>query len=121
MSPAVYVVDDDPEMRGLLEVFLKALNLDSKCFPSIQALVRALRMNAERPKVIISDWCVGATEGGELLQTARRDYPEIPVLIVTAHQPSEIRGKGMDGTPCLTKPFTVQALESALKCLIGWK
>lgn len=79
----VLVVDDDPEMRSLLNEFLHAEGYRSHLFPSAEEALEALRSDAVQPDVIISDLRLSHMDGMEFLRTLKHERPDLPVVLAT--------------------------------------
>jgi two-component system, NtrC family, response regulator HydG len=87
----VVVVDDDREMRGLIQDFLTKDGYRVTCFPSALHALKALRPSGELAPgegqdvdVIVSDLQMAHMDGMQFLKTIQAERPEIPVVLVTA-------------------------------------
>lgn len=88
----IVIVDDDREMRSLLEDFLSNEGYSVYCFPvatdAIAALIPGGFLSAERPNgdidVIISDIKMPQMDGLDFTQQIRAARPEIPIILITA-------------------------------------
>jgi len=79
----ILVVDDDESLRRITQ-----LQLQEAGYAVITASdgAEALRRIAEdRPALVITDLKMPGMSGLELLKTLRGDYPELPVVMITAH------------------------------------
>lgn len=115
----VWVVDDDRNIRWVLEKALSRAQYHTRCFDNAQSLLTALRVS--QPDVIISDIRMPGIDGLELLSIISSDYPNIPVIIMTAHSDLDSAVSSYQGGAFeyLPKPFDIdEALsmtERALK------
>ena len=79
----VWVVDDDKSIRWVLEKSLQRESIPVTVFSSADDALRTLK--TIQPSIIFSDIRMPGTDGFEFLQALQQDYPEIPVIIMTAH------------------------------------
>jgi two-component system, NtrC family, response regulator HydG len=86
----ILIVDDDGEMRSLLQDFLTNEGFKTTCFPLAVNALDALRptgvlgLGKEEVDVIISDLKMAQMDGMEFLKHIREERPEIPVVLITA-------------------------------------
>jgi two-component system, NtrC family, nitrogen regulation response regulator GlnG len=86
MSPAeldVWVVDDDPSVRWVLERALKQGGFRARTFERAEHLLEAIEHR--RPDVLITDVRMPGMDGFAVLERLRTDHPEVPVIVMTAH------------------------------------
>ena len=83
MNPArILVVDDDENLRWVLKTQLEEMGYSvSTAIDGEQALAAIER---EPPALILTDLKMPGLSGLELLDRIRPDYPEMPVVIITA-------------------------------------
>lgn len=79
----VWVVDDDKSIRWVLEKALQQANINTQSFSSGDSLYDELQQS--RPSAIISDIRMPGIDGLTLLTKLSEQYPNIPVIITTAH------------------------------------
>ncbi|RZA08597.1 MAG: sigma-54-dependent Fis family transcriptional regulator [Proteobacteria bacterium] len=83
----ILVVDDDAEMRALLQGHLAAESFRVTLFESAtQALdlLQAQPALAEEVDMVLTDLRMNQMDGMEFLRRMRTGYPEIPVILITA-------------------------------------
>ena len=81
------VVDDEGEMRSLLQDFLESEGYRVTAFPLATEALAALRGNLEESgevDLIITDLNMAQMDGMEFLRKLNRERPEIPVILITA-------------------------------------
>ena len=117
----ILVVEDQPQAMMLITMILKELKTGQVITASDGAAALELLDQAERPvDLIISDWIMPQTSGLELLQEARRRYPDIPFMMVTANADARSIGaaKKHGVNSYITKPYTLEEVEYKLKALV---
>ncbi|HWB96366.1 MAG TPA: sigma-54 dependent transcriptional regulator [Bryobacteraceae bacterium] len=80
--PRILVVDDDANLRWVLETQLEQMGYTVTAAADGAAAIQAIEK--ETPALVLTDLKMPGVSGMELLEQIRRDYPEIPVLIITA-------------------------------------
>lgn len=103
----VWIVDDDKSIRWVLEKALQKASLDTRCFASAIDLLKEL--NRSQPQVLITDIRMPGMDGFELLKKVQQDFPQLPVIIMTAHSDLESAVSAFHGGAFeyLPKPFDV--------------
>jgi len=107
MTEQVWVLDDDSSIRWVLEKALSSANISVASFAASESLWQAL--SHEQPNVIVSDVRMPDTDGMELLTRIQQHYPEIPVIIITAHSDldSAVSAYQSGAFEYLPKPFDI--------------
>ena len=103
----VWIADDDSSIRWVLERALNKAGVMNRCFGDADALLR--QMASEQPDVIISDIRMPGTDGLTLLSLLGDKYPDLPVIITTAHSDLEsaVASYQKGAFEYLPKPFDV--------------
>jgi two-component system nitrogen regulation response regulator GlnG len=101
----VWIVDDDSSIRWVLERALNQAGIDNESFGDADQLLN--RIASEQPDVIISDIRMPGTGGLELLSQINETYPQLPVIITTAHSDldSAVASYQRGAFEYLPKPF----------------
>ena len=101
----VWVADDDSSIRWVLERALNQAGIENRSFEDADQLLRQIA--AEQPDVIISDIRMPGTDGLELLEKINTQYPDLPVIITTAHSDldSAVTSYQQGAFEYLPKPF----------------
>jgi DNA-binding NtrC family response regulator len=82
-APRILVVDDDPGQRSLLDSFLRGQGFEIVLADSGERALEILRDG--NFSMMISDVRMPGLSGLETLQRARKNFPTLPVLLVTAY------------------------------------
>tara|TARA_R110000824_G_scaffold336_9_gene2268 strand:- start:62717 stop:64141 length:1425 start_codon:yes stop_codon:yes gene_type:complete len=103
----VWIVDDDRSIRWVLEKSLEKAGFSFESFESGDTLLEKLAN--KQPDAIISDIRMPGTDGLEVLTQVGDDYPQIPVIIMTAHSDlsSAVKSYERGAFEYLPKPFDV--------------
>ena len=106
MKP-VWIIDDDRSIRWVLEKALAREGIEFKSFASADEAMQTLTHGA--PQMVISDIRMPGSSGLELLQTLRGQYPNLPVIIMTAYSDLESAVSSFQGGAFeyLPKPFDI--------------
>ena len=83
----VWIIDDDRSIRWVLERALTQAQMHPQCFESGVGIMERLRR--EQPDVIVSDIRMPGIDGIALLSQIVAEFPELPVIIMTAHSDLE--------------------------------
>ena len=82
-NDSVWILDDDRSIRWVLEKSLAKAGLNTSSFDNGDDLLH--RLENSQPSAIISDIRMPGISGLELLSTVNARFPELPVIIMTAH------------------------------------
>jgi two-component system nitrogen regulation response regulator GlnG len=106
MKP-VWIIDDDRSIRWVFEKALARENIAFKTFASAQEALAVL--TTETPQVVVSDIRMPGDSGLELLQRAKEQHANLPVIIMTAYSDLESAVSAFQGGAYeyLPKPFDV--------------
>lgn len=84
----IVVVDDDKEMRALLQDYLQSEGYKISLFPLAIEALKALREGFEVKEgevdMIVTDLKMAQMDGMEFLRNMKKERPEIPVILITA-------------------------------------
>ncbi|MDD5577584.1 MAG: sigma 54-interacting transcriptional regulator [Acidithiobacillus sp.] len=101
----ILLVDDDADLLRLLSLRMKAAGYVVSTAASGSEALSVLAM--EHPSLVITDLKMDEMDGMALLDAIRRDYPTLPVIILTAHGsiPDALLAADQGVFAFLTKPF----------------
>ena len=113
-SARILVVDDDDNLRWVLQTQLEQMGyavITAADGPTALGLI-----DKEPPALVLTDLKMPGMSGMELLEQIRRDYPEIPVLIITAFGTiqSAVQAMRSGAYDYLTKPIDYDELGIAV-------
>jgi len=107
-SNQVWVIDDDRSIRWVLEKALTKAGMHVTCFSNANGVMEALER--DQPEAIITDVRMPGMDGFDLLNRIRQTYPELPVIIMTAHSDldSAVSAYHSGAFEYLPKPFDIE-------------
>jgi DNA-binding NtrC family response regulator len=110
MKPIVLVADDDPSILQVLKLGLEVKGYDVITAPDGNVALEALDRN--HPDLVILDIEMPNVTGLEVLRRVRKDWPALPVVIMTAHATISLAVQAMKegATEFITKPFEMDQL-----------
>ncbi len=103
----VWVVDDDSSIRWVMEKTLSSADIKCETYADGESVLMALER--EVPDVLVSDIRMPGIDGLELLKQVQRDYPDLPVIIMTAHSDLDaaVNAYQKGAFEYLPKPFDI--------------
>ena len=111
-SPSVLIIDDEPDIRELLELTLGRMNLDTKAASNISE-AKSFLDNIEF-NMCLTDMKLPDGNGIELVEYMQTKYPDIPVAVITAHGNMELAIKALKSGAFdfVSKPVDLQVLRN---------
>jgi two-component system, OmpR family, response regulator len=116
--PQVLVVDDEPNIRELVQVALKFHG----CSVTTAGTGKDALRQAEtgRPDLIVLDVMLPDMDGFEVCRRLRAAGNEVPVIFLTARDTSSdtVTGLALGGDDYVTKPFSVESLVARVRAVL---
>lgn len=110
---SILVVDDDPRLRAVLCRYLRRLGAGVVEAPDVRQALERLATAAF--DVVITDLEMPGPSGWSLVSALRRDWPHLPVIVITGGSAGDGAGGKGSRPPCLLrKPFLLEELRDAL-------
>jgi len=111
----VWIVDDDPSLRWVLEKALNQADLETTSFERAELLLDAL--DDAEPDVLLTDIRMPGMDGLTLLDRLTSRHPDLPVIVMTAHSDLDnavaaYRGGAFEYLP---KPFDLDEAVELVK------
>lgn len=104
-APAVFLIEDDPDLR---EAICATLKLGSVTFAAFERAEEALRaIEASPPPLVVTDFRLPGMSGMDLLSKIRAQWPELPVVMMTAFPDTQlaVQALKLGARDFLIKPF----------------
>ena len=110
----VFVIDDDPSMRGALGNLIASVGLDVRPFASPREFLAAERPDA--PGCLVLDVRLPGLSGLELQQRLATGDLALPIIFITGHGdiPMSVQAMKAGAVDFLSKPFRDQDLLDAV-------
>ena len=116
--PRVLVVDDEPNIRELVQVALKFHGCAvATAANGIEAIRQA---EVIEPDLIVLDVMLPDIDGFEVCRRLRAAGNDVPVIFLTARDTSSdtVTGLAIGGDDYVTKPFSVEALVARVRAVL---
>jgi two-component system OmpR family response regulator len=117
-NPRVLVIDDEPNIRELVQV---ALSFHGCTVTTGASGEEALRLaGATNPDLIVLDVLLPDIDGFEVCRQLRSTANEVPVIFLTARDATAdtVTGLTIGGDDYITKPFSVEALVARVRAVL---
>ncbi|HEX4829532.1 MAG TPA: response regulator transcription factor [Trebonia sp.] len=117
-NPRVLVIDDEPNIRELVQVALKFHGCAVTAGASgREALQRAA---TDHPDLIVLDVMLPDIDGFEVCRRLRAQANDVPVIFLTARDTTSdtVTGLALGGDDYITKPFSVEALVARVRAVL---
>tara|TARA_B110000046_G_scaffold184890_1_gene224723 strand:- start:3 stop:1427 length:1425 start_codon:yes stop_codon:yes gene_type:complete len=110
ITAEIWIAEDDRSLRWVMEKSISRNGIAVRSFESGDDLLKALEI--AQPEIIISDIRMPGIDGLELLAEIHSNWPEIPMIITTAHSDLDSAVAAYQGGAFeyLPKPFDLEEL-----------
>ncbi|ABR31112.1 histidine kinase [Thermosipho melanesiensis] len=114
----ILVIDDERNVRMLIEKFLEDYEVDS--LVSAEEALKKILENNTKYDLIITDLKLPGKSGLELIRELRKNVYNCPILVVSAYVKPEILSEMFkyENVDFLSKPFTKDELQTKVKELL---
>jgi DNA-binding response OmpR family regulator len=110
-APRVLVVEDDDNIRDLVDIVLSTAGYEVLTAPNGAAALQLIGQT--RPDLVLLDMRMPVMDGWEFARRYReRAEPAAPILVLTAARDAAARAAEIDANGYLGKPFEMQELLS---------
>jgi two-component system NtrC family sensor kinase len=111
----VLLVDDEKDIRDVLTIALQDAGYE--VVSAADGSAGLLRCEEFAPQIVITDIRMPGIDGIQVLETIKKKYPDIEVIVATAFGEMDlaIRALQLDASDFITKPISDDALKLALK------
>ena len=119
MTASVWIIDDDRSIRWVLEKALSNAQIHTRCFSDANNVLQQLQQ--EQPDAIVTDIRMPGLDGMQLLEKLQHDYPQLAVIIMTAHSDldSAVNAYEQGAFEYLPKPFDIDEAVERVKRAIS--
>jgi len=111
----IWIIDDDRSIRWVLEKAIGKAGMEVTSFADGTRILEKLEEST--PKVILTDIRMPGIDGISLLEKINQQYPQIPVIIMTAHSDLDSALSAYQGGAFeyLPKPFDIDDAVDLIK------
>lgn len=119
MTPKVLVVDDEADIRELLDMTLARMGLTCDCAASVAEAKRLLQENSYQ--LCLTDMRMPDGDGLELVREIEANHPTLPVAVITAHGSMEnaVAALKAGAFDYLAKPVSLAQLRTLVKSALA--
>ncbi|GII04725.1 response regulator transcription factor [Planobispora takensis] len=117
-EPAILVVEDDPNIRDIVEV---ALRFHGFRVRGVTTGGEALdEVHRDPPALVVLDVMLPDIDGFEVCRRIRARDPHTPVIFLTARDATSdtVHGLALGGDDYVAKPFSVEALVARIRAVL---
>lgn len=119
MPKKIFVIDDEEDIRDIIQINLRAEGYDILCYPSAEEALKGLESLV--PDLFILDIMMPGIDGFEFCRHIRaaEAWKHIPVIFLSAKSDEidKVLGLELGGDDYMTKPFSVKELKSRVKAM----
>ena len=114
-SPIALIVDDEPDIRELLQITLKRMDIESHTVESLGAARQLLKQ--QKFNICLTDMRLPDGDGLDFVSYIQEYYPDMPVAMITAHGNMEtaIQALKSGAFDFLTKPVDLGLLRTLVR------
>ncbi len=115
MERTILLVDDEPDIREVLDIYLTELGYAVHTAENGEKALAAFHRTV--PSIVLSDIKMPGMDGIELLRRIKSENPETEVIMITGHGDMDlaIDSLKLEATDFITKPVNDEILEFALQ------
>ncbi|NBB92271.1 MAG: nitrogen regulation protein NR(I) [Gammaproteobacteria bacterium] len=112
MAESIWIIDDDPGIRYVLEEYFASRRLRSRSFSQGASLLAAIEQ--EEPDLVLADVRLDGESGLDLMHSLRQSHEDLPVIVMTAYSDldSAVRAFRGGAFEFIAKPFDLDELGS---------
>ncbi len=117
-KPLTLIIDDEPDIRELLEITLNRMDIQTKSAEDIKSAKKLLKEN--KFDLCLTDMKLPDGDGLDLVNFIQQSSRPIPVAVITAHGSMDIAIKAMKqgAFDFLSKPIDLTVLRQLIKSAI---
>ena len=115
MSQLVLIIDDEPDIRELLDITLRRMDIDCQCAENLSS-ARSL-LNKHNFDLCLTDMKLPDGNGVDFVSELQSDFPGLPVAVITAHgsMDAAIQAMKNGAFDFLTKPVDLNSLRNIVE------
>jgi DNA-binding NtrC family response regulator len=113
-NQTLLIVDDEPNIRRILQVAFEKVGYNPLVAESAEHGLQMARQSP--PDLVLSDVTMPGMNGHEFLRELRAEFPEVPVVLMTAYGsiPQAVQAMRDGAFEYVSKPFDLETLKKVL-------
>ena len=121
MSQLALIIDDEPDIRELLQITLQRMDINSHCAENLDT-ARSL-LSQYQFDLCLTDMRLPDGDGVEFVNEFQSSYSHIPIAVISAHgsMDSAIQALKYGAFDFLTKPIDLNSLRSIIQSALNVK
>ena len=120
MSQVIFVLEDDADIRRLVQYQLEGAGYTVKAYPAVSTILQDAER--QRPALFLLDIMVPGGDGLDLCRRLRQNasLSSIPIIFLTARaaENDRVQGLEMGADDYITKPFAMRELLARVKAVL---
>jgi DNA-binding NtrC family response regulator len=118
--PVIFVVDDEAMILAMIERMLAGEQCHVRLFRNPESALDSLSAADPPPRLLVTDYALGPTNGAQLIERCRRLVPSIRTLLMSGSIPEEaVRALDVQPDRFLSKPFDSGAFVRLVRELLA--
>ena len=115
MSTIALIIDDEPDIRELLQITLKRMDIESRTVENLGTARQLLKQ--QKFNICLTDMRLPDGNGLDFVSYVQENHPEMPVAVITAHGNMEtaIQALKSGAFDFLTKPVDLGSLRALVR------
>jgi CheY-like chemotaxis protein len=114
-KPVIFVVDDDPDILGLIKNVLDLEGFEVRSFTNPEEALKEFESSSRRPEMVVTDYCMEPMNGLEFITRCRQTDPNVKTIVISGMVHEDDLAELPEKTNhFLSKPFKVSSLIETL-------
>lgn len=116
-KPLIFIVDDDPNIAKLIQLYLEQENYEVRHFPRGDETLVAFRQ--EEPALVLLDIMLPGIDGWELCREIRK-ISQVPIIMLSAKEETfdKVKSLELGADDYITKPFDPGEMIARIKAVL---
>jgi two-component system cell cycle sensor histidine kinase/response regulator CckA len=119
LAGAALVVEDDRQVRGLVERALRSAGMQVVAASTPREALEWCRRTTSPLRLMLTDLILPEMDGHELAEAVHEMHPNAAIMYMSGHVPDDMTSAVESAVPILEKPFTQQALLARVADALG--
>ncbi len=115
-SETILVIDDDPDVRALVDDFLSELGYRTLVAGNADEALRFL--DESTPDLLLADFAMPGVNGAEIAREIRLRLPNLPILFFSGYADSAALENAVGKAPLIRKPFRPTELATTVRAIL---